>query len=48
MLEVNTRKGKKSEYHYQMKKTKVKIVLKQSSTDMGKSEYDMLRNIKNG
>ena len=33
------------EYHYKMEKTKIKIELKQLSTDMGKAEYDMLQNI---
>lgn len=34
-----------SEYHYQMEKQKIKIELKQLSTDMGKAEYEMLQNI---
>ena len=32
-----------SKYHYQMEKAKIKIELKQLSTDMGKAEYDMLQ-----
>ena len=34
-----------SEYHYQMEKQKIKIELKQISTDMGKAEYEMLQGI---
>ena len=34
-----------SKYHYQMEKAKIKIELKQLSTDMGKAEYDMLQGI---
>lgn len=34
-----------SKYHYQMEKPKIKIELKQLSTDMGKAEYEMLQGI---